>query len=179
MRLEGVAPFGPPAFILVSRGEAATLVLPRDNGVLRGARADDILGALTGVPLGPADLQAILTGCVEEAPRATGGRLHAGNWASVDLMGGATLFLQMRDAAWQLRGARRGNWDIEYPAWQGSLPQSVRLRSRTGSEVDLAAAVSQVETNMELDAATFEVTVPPGATAITLDELRENGPLGQ
>src|SRR5262245_19766228 len=48
MRLEGVAPFGPPAFILVTRGDAATLLLPRDNGVLRGARAEEILGALTG-----------------------------------------------------------------------------------------------------------------------------------
>jgi hypothetical protein len=31
MRLEGVAPFGPPAFILVARGQNATLLLPRDE----------------------------------------------------------------------------------------------------------------------------------------------------
>ena len=31
MRLEGVAPFGPPAFILVARGGEATLLLPRDE----------------------------------------------------------------------------------------------------------------------------------------------------
>src|SRR5688572_33277039 len=29
MRLEGVAPFGPPVFILAARGNAATLLLPR------------------------------------------------------------------------------------------------------------------------------------------------------
>jgi hypothetical protein len=46
MRLEGVAPFGPPAFILVARDRTATLVLPRESGVLRGAQADEILGAL-------------------------------------------------------------------------------------------------------------------------------------
>ena len=35
LRLEGVAPFGPPAFILAGRDEAATLLLPRENRVLR------------------------------------------------------------------------------------------------------------------------------------------------
>src|SRR3954469_6005713 len=90
MRLEGVAPFGPPAFILVARGADATLLLPRDERVVRGARPDEILGALTGVSLAPADLQAILTGCVVPAPRAIGGRLHGNGWASIDLDGGAT-----------------------------------------------------------------------------------------
>src|SRR4051812_7247669 len=89
MRLEGVAPFGPPAFILVTRGEAATLVLPRDNGVLRGARAEEILGALTGVALAPAALQAILTGCVQPDPQPSGGQVHQNGWASIELQDGA------------------------------------------------------------------------------------------
>jgi outer membrane lipoprotein-sorting protein len=178
MRLEGVAPFGPPAFILVSRGEIATLLLPRDNRVLRGARADQILGALTGVALAPADLQAIVSGCVEPAPRATGGRVHVNGWASIDLSGGAILYLQMQNGGWQLRGARRGDWDIEYSVTRGSLPQSVRLRSRLpGTTVDLTAAIAQLETNTDLEAAAFEVTVPVAADPITLEELREAGPL--
>src|SRR5258705_1699869 len=105
MRLEGVAPFGPPAFILASRPETTALLLPRESRVLRGARADDILGALIGVSFGPADLLAILTGCVVPAPQPTGGRLHGNGWASIDLMGGATLYLQKRGNAWQLRAA--------------------------------------------------------------------------
>src|SRR4051812_41876835 len=76
MRLEGVAPFGPPAFILVARGADATLLLPRDQRVVRGTSPEEILGALTGVSLAPADLQAMLTGCVVPMPRATAGRLH-------------------------------------------------------------------------------------------------------
>jgi hypothetical protein len=56
MRLEGVAPFGAPAFILAARADEATLLLPREDRVLRGARADEMLGALTGVALAPADL---------------------------------------------------------------------------------------------------------------------------
>jgi hypothetical protein len=37
LRLEGVAPFGSPAFILAARAGRATLLLPRDNRVLSGA----------------------------------------------------------------------------------------------------------------------------------------------
>lgn len=178
MRLEGVAPFGPPAFILAARGDTATLLLPRDNAVLRNARADQILGALTGVNLAAADLQAILTGCVEATPQANSGRRHAGGWASLALAGGSTLFLQMRNGAWQVRGARRAGWEIDYPAWQGSFPQTVRLRSTSaGALVDLTATLAQLEANVDVDDAAFDVNVPASAGAITLDELRESGPL--
>jgi len=181
MRLEGVAPFGPPAFILAARGDTTVLLLPRASRVLRGARAEEILGALTGVALGPADLLATLTGCVVPAPHATGGRLHAN-----DLMGGATLFLQPAARAssaapgWLLRAARRTGWQIEYPAWTGMFPQSVRLQSEDPAlMVDLTAALSQVETNVDLDENAFIVNVPADAQPITLDELRDDGPLGR
>jgi hypothetical protein len=193
MRLEGVAPFGPPAFILASSGGTTVLLQPRDSRVLRGARAEDVLGALTGVTLGPSDLQAILAGCVVPAPQAIGGRLHANGWASIDLMGGATLYLQSvgrtspkpgeggsGSPAWQLRAARRAGWQIDYPLWSGSFPQSVRLQSDDPAlMVDLTAALSQVETNTDLDATAFTVNVPNDADPITLDELRANGPLGE
>jgi hypothetical protein len=178
MRLEGVAPFGPPAFILAARGGTGTLLLPRDNRVLRKAKADEILGALTGVALAPADLQAILTGCVVAQPEAIAGRLHQNGWASIDLGGGATLFLEMADGAWQPRAARRPGWQIEYSSWQTGFPQTVRLRSLDSAiDVDLAATVSQLETNVPIDDSAFAVMVPPSALELTLDELRDAGPL--
>ena len=180
MRLEGVAPFGPPAFILAARGNTATLVLPRDHRVLRGTRAEEILGALTGVALAPADLQAILDGCVSPMPRAVSGRLHQNGWASIDLDGGATVYLQRMGAAWHLRAATRAGWQIEYPAWQGMFPQAVRLRSDAAAgDVDVSATISQIETNVDLDPDAFTVNVPAGTTEITLDELRKGAPLGQ
>jgi hypothetical protein len=182
MRLEGVAPFGPPAFILVARGQSATLLLPRDEPrVLRGAQPDDILGALTGVALGPADLQAILTGCVVPAPQPVDARRHANGWASIDLFGGITLYLQpAAQNMWTLRAAKREGWQIEYPSWSGNFPQTVRLQSTQPKvNVDLTATLSQIETNKDLEDAAFNVAVPPGADPITLDELREAGPLGQ
>ena len=106
MRLEAVAPFGPPGFILATRGEQAMLLLPRDERVVRGESAEAILGALTGVTLAPADLLAILTGCIVPDAKAVGGRLHANGWASIDLEGGATMYLQ-RMGAWRVRAGRR------------------------------------------------------------------------
>jgi len=198
MRLEGVAPFGPPAFILAARGEDAVLLLPRDPRVLRGARPEDILGALIGVALGPADLQAILTGCVVPAPQAVDARQHGNGWASIDLFGGATLYLEPvrgRPAAaqsisggralsgppnWQIRAAKRAGWQIEYPAWGGGFPQSVRLQSdQPALMVDLTATLSQIETNTDLEDAAFTVNVPPGAEPITLDQIEASGPLGR
>jgi len=181
MRLEGVAPFGAPAFILVARGENATLLLPRDEPrVLRGPKPEDILGALTGVALGPADLQAILTGCVVPAPQAMEARRHANGWASIDLAGGARLYLEPARGGWTLRAATRAGWQIEYPAWSADFPQSVRLQSsQPDVNVDLTAALSQIEINKDLEDAAFTVNVPPGADPITLDELRDSGPLGR
>jgi hypothetical protein len=43
--------------------------------------------------------------------------------------------------------------------------------------VDLTATISQLETNVDLDAAAFTVNVPAGAAPLTLDELRQAGPL--
>lgn len=176
MRLEGVAPFGPAAFILVARGDMARLVLPRENLVLSDASAEDVLGALTGVALAPADLQAILTGCVTPVPMAAAGRLHRDGWASIDLEAGATAYLRRQGPVWRMRAARRGDWQLDYPAWQGSFPRVVRMRSGAGM-VDLEATLSQLEANVGLDPAAFEVAVPPGARPITLDQLRDAGPL--
>jgi len=178
MRLEGVAPFGPPAFILAARGANATLVLPRDNRVVRGAPPEEILDAMTGVALSPADLQAVLTGCVVPVGAPVAGRIHQNGWASIDVGDGATLYLQREGSAWRLRAGRRRGWQIEYPAWQGAFPSAVRLTSSSGSvDVDLTATVSQLETNVPLDQAAFAVDAPPGAIELSVAELREAGPL--
>jgi hypothetical protein len=178
MRLEGVAPFGAAAFILVTSGDTATLLLPRAGRVVRGARPEELLGALTGVALAPADLLAILTGCVVPSPRAVAGRVHGNGLASLDLDGGATLYLRRPAAAWLPAAARRDGWLIEYPSMAGIFPAAVRLRSEGGSvDVDLTATLSQVQTNLDLAAETFAVEIPADAAPLTLDELRAAGPL--
>jgi hypothetical protein len=178
MRLEGVAPFGQPVFILAARDAEAVLWLPRDRRVLRGSQAEEILGALTGVALAPADLQAVLTGCVAPASRPIAGRRHENGWLTIDLSGDGALFLQPQGSGWRLRAARRGGWSVEYSAWRGLFPATVRLvSSDERTAVDLTATVAQLETNVELNPAAFTVEVPPDAPVLTLEELRNEGPL--
>ena len=178
MLLTGVAPFGPAVFILAARGNAATLVLPRESRIVRNASPDAILGALTGVALAPADLQAILTGCVMPAPKPTLGRLHANGQASIDLAGNATIYLRRVANRWQLRAARRDGWQIEYPAFQGVFPQSVRLQSTSPDvRVDLTATINELETNLDLDADAFSIKERGDERPLSLDELRKSGPL--
>jgi hypothetical protein len=177
MRLEGVPPFGGPIFLMGTRGASATLHLPRLERVVRGA-PDAILGALTGVSLAPADLLAILTGCVTPSPQAAAGRVHGNGIASLDLGGGATLYLRRTAGVWLPVAARRDGWTIEYPAMQGTFPGVVRLRSSgAGPAVNVTATLSQIETNTDLDANVFDIDVPAGTMPMTLDELRETGPL--
>jgi outer membrane biogenesis lipoprotein LolB len=177
MRLEGVAPFGPPAFILASRDRTATLLLPRDSAVLRGQPPEQILGALVGVSLAPADMLAIITGCVVPSPMPTSGRLHGKGWASIAI-GDGELFLQ-RTNDWEIRAARRNGWQIEYANWHGQqFPPAVRLISNAQTiNVDLTATITQVQANIDLDASAFPVDVPPNARPLTLEQLREAGPL--
>ncbi|MBI4885547.1 MAG: hypothetical protein HY824_00495 [Acidobacteria bacterium] len=178
MRLEGVAPFGPPAFILAARGGTAALLLPRDARVVRAERPEDILGALTGVALSPADLQAVMTGCLVPDATPLGGRLHQNGWVSIDLGGDATMYIERAGAAWRTLAGRRPGWEVAYAAWEGAFPRIVRLRSRgSASVVDLTATVAQLDTNVTLDPAAFSIDVPPGTAELSLEELRAAGPL--
>jgi hypothetical protein len=176
MRLEGLAPFGPPAFILATSGGAATLLLPRESSVLRGAPAQDILGALTGVALAPADLMAILTGCGSPSRRAVSGFQHRGGWTSIELDDGTRLYAGGAEHVLRLRIVRRGEWEIHYREWQGRFPSEVRLIS-SAAGVDVRVGISQLEANVPLDPAAFGVDVPADAAPISLEDLREAGPL--
>jgi hypothetical protein len=172
-------PFGSLGFVFAASGSGATLYLPRENGVVRDVAADEILGALTGVTLAPDDLLAILTGCVVPSPAPARGRVHGNGWASIDLDGGATVYLQRAGGMWQVRAASRGDLQVEYPEWPASsmFPARVTLRAMRPVDVDLRASVSQVGTNTALPARTFTIEIPPDTQTISLDELRANGPL--
>lgn len=178
MRLEGLAPLGGQVvFILAATGGRGELLLPRDSRVVRDQPAEAILEALIGVNLAPGDLQAILTGCVVPDPMAIGGRMHANGWASIDLQSGARLYLR-RGSQWEVRAARRSGWQFEYTIGQSRYPEAVRLVADSQKvQVDLTATISQLEANIDLPPEAFRVVVPPNTGSLTLEELRESGPL--
>lgn len=185
MLLNAVAPFGQPLFILAARGGSGSLLLPGERRIVRDAAPSAILEALTGVSLEPDDLQAVFTGCVLPAPRATAGRMHAGGLVSIDIENTgqgpartATLYLRRSGAQWQLRAARRDRWQIEYVPSTGAFPQSVRLTSTNPDvRVDINAALSQVVTNQDLPQTAFRIDEPNDVMPMTVEELRRSGPL--
>jgi len=189
-RIEAVAPFGPPVFIFTATDDDATLLLPRDDRALEHGRPAEVLNAVAGVPLNGADLHATLTGCAPPLSQPQG-RERGSDWRFVTGGGAAegdALYLH-RDGAsqpWRLvavvhRPAGQPAWRAEYRDHQNSLPRSIRVASvdantSAGAGFDLTLALTQVETNVALDAAVFRVEIPRSATPITLDELRNARP---
>jgi hypothetical protein len=96
---------------------------------------------------------------------------------SIDLEGGATVYAAREGQGWQLRAARRGPWQVQYTMGAGTLPAAVALHADMPVRVDLNAAIDQAETNVDLEASAFSVSVPPDAMPLSVDTLRANGPL--
>jgi outer membrane biogenesis lipoprotein LolB len=176
LRVEAVAPFGQPFFILAGRENRATLLLPRDDQILADAPVPDVLARLTGLSLSAADLRLILTGCLSESPAPANGRAFSGDWRAVDLDSGIVAYLRPVNGIAAVVAADHGQWRVDYAAHRNGLPRQVRIRSTSG-DVDMTAALEQVEINTPIDPRAFEVVAPPNAVAITLDHLRSVVPL--
>ena len=177
LRLEGVAPFGAPVFILVADGDRGTLLLSRDRRVVRDAAPAEILNALAGIRLSPDDLRAVLAGCVRAAGEATGARALGGDWLVVDLAAGGTVYLQRVANAWRIVAGRYGGLEIDYAAFVGDRPSRIVLR---GKDLDLALAVNHAEVNGDLPRdQLIALKIPDGVEPLSIEELRKAGPLGQ
>src|SRR5687768_2142537 len=157
--LEGIAPFGRPVFVLAGRGGEATLLLPRDERVLRGESPSAIVEALAGVPLGPEELRAAVAGCGLGTAVPSGGRSFGGNWASVDVPEGA-VFLQRVDGRWRVAGATRATVTVQYGDFAGGRASTVFVKTAV---TDLAMRISQVEINVPIDARVFDLEIPRNA----------------
>jgi len=173
-RLEGRAPFGKPAFILVADGARGTLVLPRDDRVLRDAPPDQIVEALAGVRLGPDVLRTVVAGCGLAVGEPAGGRTFGNGWSAVSLPDGA-VYLRRPADKWEVVAATSGPVTVTYADHAAGRPATIRLRA---PNADITLRLSEVETNTTLHPKTFEVDLPERAVPLTLEELRRAGPLG-
>jgi len=172
--LEGLAPFGKPAFVLSGRGGQATLWLPRDERVLRGAPPAAIVEALAGVALTPSELRAAIAGCGFGVTVPSGGRMFNDDWAAMDTAG--TVYLRRMDGRWRVAAAVRDALTIQYADFVDGRAATVYVRTPVA---DLTIRLSQVETNARIDARAFDLEIPPNAQPLSLDELRRAGPLGE
>lgn len=175
-RLEGLAPFGAPLFILAARGERATLLLPRDRRVLEPTTVAEVLERFTGLALGADDLLHALSGCLGAGGAVEDGRQWPGGWRAVSVAGERTAYLREESGAWRVAAVDGGGWRADYAETVNGFPRTVRLRSIDGA-VDLTARVQQLEVNTAIDAAAFEVAIPPDTEPMTIEELRSVAPL--
>lgn len=181
LRLEGLAPFGAPAFVLVASSGRALLLLPRERRAVTDATGRELLEALAGLPLDAADFRAVLTGCLARRPRPVAARTYAGGWTGVALEGGATLYLRggrSADAGPAVVAAgRRPGLLVEYADHVRGLPRRIRVQTtaRGAGATDLTATLSQVGVNVELDGRVFVRDVPDGFAPAALETLRGGG----
>lgn len=175
LRLEAVAPFGPPGFILAGRDDRAMLVFPRERQVLSDAAVPDLLEALAGLALGASDLRRIISGCVGDEA-ASDGLDHGGGWTSVAIGAGRRAYLRSRDGRPAIVAADYEDWLIDYGAHVGGIPRTVRVR-RASTGVDLTAEIASLEMNVDVPDEAFSVEAPANAEAITLRDLRAASPL--
>jgi hypothetical protein len=188
-RLEALAPFGQPLFVLVVAGAHGTVVLPRDRTVVADVAAADLLEAMTGVPVDGDDLAALLTGCVVPGGSASDGRQLGDAWSSAALGGGrATAYVKAagRDGPPRIVAARvssraGGALTIGYGRFGADgLPRLVRIeRPPPGDPLALDLTLSHMDTSAAPDDAAFRVAVPPDFVPIALDELRRAGRLAR
>jgi hypothetical protein len=177
LRLEGLAPLGSPVFILVADGGNGTLLLPRDERVLRDTPPEEILNALIGVKLGADDLRALLLGCGRQVGEPVAGRSYSESWMSVDDTSGNTLFLQRAESGWRIAGVKSSQIEITYGRFARDVPGEVHLG---GQGLDLTIALAQIDRTVQLSKDQLvALKIPPDVSPISLDDLREAGPLGE
>jgi outer membrane biogenesis lipoprotein LolB len=180
VRIEAVAPFGAPFFLLAGRGGEATLLFPRDDHVLPAAPVSEILEALAGLDVAAPNLRDWLAGCPGSAPQPEGARAYGDDWAAADLAAGGTAWFRRLDRGWRLLAVTTPRLRVEFDAHAGVQPLQVRFRHPApdvAPPLDVRLALAQIELNVDLPDRAFVLDVPPDAIPITLDELRQSGPL--
>jgi hypothetical protein len=181
VRLEAVAPFGAPFFILAGRDERATLLLPREQRVLKDTAVRDVLERITGLALGAEDLRRVLSGCLVDKAAPTDGRQWGSEWKAVTLAPERIAYLRRRNGQWLLTAADYGAWHVDYSAHAAGFPRVVRVRraeAAAGADgIDITARIDQLDVNTQINPRAWTVDIPSDADPMTLDELRSIAPL--
>lgn len=185
IRLEAVAPFGAPFFVLAGRNEQATLILPREHRVLKDTAVADVLERLTGLSLGADDLRLIMSGCLVEKASPADGKQWGGGWRAVTIGPDRVAYLRIQNGQPVLIAADYGPWRIDYSAHASGFPRVVRVRNAPGpgslgeGGIDITARIEQLEVNTQINPRAWLVEVPSDADPMTLDELRSIAPLAE
>ena len=177
LRLEGMAPFGAPAFILIANPGDAILLPPREQQVVRDASASDLFYSLSGLSLEPDDVQALLTGCVMQNGVSLSARTYGNGWIAIELSGGATVYSRRSEMTPEISMGTVGNLVVEYSEHVRGLPRKLRIQSvGTTMPTDLMIELTQVNVNTAINPEAFEVSVPSTFTSVAFEDFRLQSP---
>ena len=179
VRLEAVAPFGAPFFILAGRNERATLVLPRERRVLADTGVRDVLERITGLGLGADDLRLVLSGCLVEQAAPADGKQWGSEWKAVTIAPERVAYLRMQNGGPVLTAADYGAWHVDYSGHVSGFPRIVRVRRAGDQAIDITARIEQLQVNTQINPRAWSVDVPADAEPMSLDELRSIAPLAE
>lgn len=176
IRLEGVAPFGPPVFLLAGYDDRATLLFPRAGEVLPDTPVPALLDALAGLDLGAAALRRLLAGCPDGVPGAA--TRFPGGWLAIAHGTGTRVLLREQTGAWRVVAIDQGPWQADYAGSVGGLPREIRLRGTgPGGVTDLRVVMEDPSMNVPVPEAAFATAVPDHARRISLEALRASAAL--
>jgi len=162
---------GRRVFTLAGRPDRTVLLLHREREFVVGP-ADRILEALVGTKLAPADLLAILSGCITSDEVAE-------TWRVGDLVevvtGRARVYLGRTPGGWRPRIAFTAALQVDFAAFEGLWPSEIRIWSAPAADVpaELRLRIDTVQVNgFTLPDQAFSVDVPADASPIEIDALR-------
>lgn len=167
---------GTSLFVVAGTANRATLWLRREERVVTAAPAD-LMDAIVGVPIAPAQLLAVLTGCATRAFDVKSAAQHGAILAVHT--SDARVFLQSIGGSWRTRAAQADGFTVEFGRKAGPAPSDVWIWS-TASRTPAASihlSITDGEVNGQIPASIFQI--PAGAAAaaaMTLEELRAASP---
>jgi hypothetical protein len=167
---------GSTRFVVSGRAGTATVYLHDDNRTLT-APAEDIVEALIGMRISPVRLLRVLTGCITMDPTFRGAE-RLGDLMRVRTAD-AQLVLVSADGRWRTIWGRFDELNVEYRAYENGAPMQVLLGTDQTHDprVQLQLTIDERTVDDPLAPEAFDYRPPPGAEPMTLEELRQTGPL--
>jgi outer membrane biogenesis lipoprotein LolB len=167
-------------FAMAGTAANARLVLRQDRRYVDG-RAEDIVDAFVGARIGPERLLAVLTGCFTQAAASakTPEAVQYGSLIEMPASDG-TMYLKRVNSRWHVTAGTAAGLVVEFRSFDGYWPMSWRATSTATASDPVMLDVTiedRVINDAQINPAAFQVTTPAGATKITLEDLRANGPL--
>lgn len=157
-------------FHIAGRADALTLLLQLDGRVVHGS-AVEVIDALVGVRIGPAQLLAALTGCLMADAEVTA-LARIGDMARVTTPEGI-VYLRPRGSEWELVASEFDGIIVDYRRITAGWPRDLVIRQ--AADVALRLEVVEFVRNPQLQPGLFDVRVPASFVEVPIASLREDG----